>query len=208
MTVDVLLLNRNYQALRVIDVQRTFKLLIEDRAEVLEVEEDANGHARYYNFGFADWAELSRFKAEFEPDQHDWIRTVRCTFAIPRIIRLFGYDRLPKQTVRLSRRNVFARDGNRCQYCGRRFPTNELSLDHVFPRTQGGKTTWDNLVCCCVKCNVRKGGRTPEQANMKLHTKPVQPKRAPVIDICLGQPRYKSWKQFLSSAYWDVQLID
>lgn len=206
MTADVLLLNRNYQALRIIGVQRAFNLLCRQQAEVLEVDEDSQGQAHYYNFNFADWAELSKFKAEFEPESHDWIRTVRLQIAIPRIIRLLGYDRLPKQTVKLNRRNVYARDGSKCQYCGKKFHTGELSLDHVVPKTQGGKTTWDNIVCCCVRCNVKKGGRTPEQAHMRLITKPVQPRRTPVIDICLRQPKYRSWKQFLDTAYWNVEL--
>ncbi len=83
---------------------------------------------------------------------------------MPRVIRLLAYDRLPKQTVRFNRRNLFARDNNRCQYCGKRFPTSELSLDHVVPRSRGGDTTWENIVCSCVACNVRKGGRTPTSA--------------------------------------------
>ena len=104
---------------------------------------------------------------------------MRFELAVPRIIRLLFYDRLPRQAVKFNRRNIFARDRNRCQYCGKRFPTSELSLDHVVPRSRGGEATWENIVCCCVKCNVRKGGRTPEEAGMKLITEPVKPKRSP-----------------------------
>ena len=82
----------------------------------------------------------------------------------------------------------------------------ELSLDHVVPKSQGGKSTWENIVCCCVKCNVKKGGRTPDQAHMHLITKPVKPKRSPVINIRLADERYSSWKQFLDTAYWTVEL--
>ena len=88
----------------------------------------------------------------------------------------------------------------------KKMPTTELSLDHVKPKSQGGKSTWDNIVCCCVKCNVKKGGRTPEQAHMHLITKPVKPKRSPVINIRLADERYRSWKQFLDNAYWTVEL--
>src|SRR5437762_841228 len=111
------------------------------------------------------------------------------------------------QAIRvINLRSIYARDSNRCQYCGKKHPTTELSLDHVTPKSQGGKSTWDNIVCCCVKCNVKKGGRTPDQAHMHLIAKPVKPKRSPVINIRLADERYWSWKQFLDNAYWTVEL--
>ena len=90
-------------------------------------------------------------------DQYEWVRTVQFQIAVPKIIRLFGYDRLPRQDVKLNRRNIYARDRNTCQYCGRHFPTSELSIDHVVPRSLGGQSAWQNLVCSCVACNTRKG---------------------------------------------------
>lgn len=203
---NVLVLNRFYQAIRVINVRRAFSLLCKDMAEVVHIELDEAGSNRWQNFDFAGWQEISQLKAEFEPEEHDWIQTVRFQIAVPRIIRLLGYDKLPRQEVKFNRRNIYARDSNRCQYCGKKFPTTELSLDHVVPRSQNGKSTWDNIVCCCVKCNVKKGGRTPTQANMHLITKPVKPKRSPVISIRLADERYSSWKQFLDNAYWTVEL--
>ena len=98
---------------------------------------------------------------------------------------------------------IYARDGFACVACKSR---DKLSLDHVVPKSQGGKSTWENIVCCCVKCNVKKGGRTPLQAHMHLITKPVKPKRSPVINIRLADERYHSWKQFLDTAYWTVEL--
>ena len=142
----------------------------------------------------------------FEAEKHDWVRTVRLEIAVPRVIRLMGYDRLPAQTVKLNRRNLFARDRNTCQYCGRHFPTSELSIDHVLPRSLGGGDSWENLVCACIKCNARKGGRTPEQARMKLIRRPVMPKRNPLIQLRLGQDKYSSWRAFLDHAYWSVEL--
>jgi 5-methylcytosine-specific restriction endonuclease McrA len=108
--------------------------------------------------------------------------------------------------VKFNRRNIYARDSSRCQYCGRRLPTSELSLDHVVPRSQGGKSTWDNIVCCCILCNVRKGGRRPEEARMHLVARPVKPKRPPAITVRLTSEKYASWKQFLDNAYWSVEL--
>lgn len=206
LNANVLVLNKFYQAIRVINVRRAFSLLCRELAEVVHIETDEQGASRWQNFDFESWQELSLMKASFEPDEYDWIHTVRFQIAVPRIIRLLGYDKLPRQDVKFNRRNIYARDSNRCQYCGKRFSTTELSLDHVVPRSQGGKTTWDNIVCCCVKCNVRKGGRTPDEANMKLITKPIKPRRSPVINIRLADERYWSWKQFLDTAYWTVEL--
>jgi 5-methylcytosine-specific restriction endonuclease McrA len=203
---NVLVLNKYYQAIRVINVRRAFSLLCRQMAEVVHIEKDAQGQSKWQNLNFADWTELSQLKAEFEPDEYDWIHTVRFQIAVPRIIRLLGYEKLPRQDVKFNRRNIYARDGNKCQYCGKKMPTTELSLDHVVPKSQGGKSTWENIVCCCVKCNVKKGGRTPVQASMHLITKPVKPKRSPVINIRLADERYSSWKQFLDTAYWTVEL--
>jgi 5-methylcytosine-specific restriction endonuclease McrA len=108
--------------------------------------------------------------------------------------------------VKLNRRNLYARDHNRCQYCGKRYPTSELSLDHVTPRSQGGGNTWENIVCACVKCNTKKGGRTPAQAHMKLIVQPRRPRRSPVLTVKMSDSRYASWKQFLDFAYWNVEL--
>ncbi len=197
----VLVLNKLYVAVRVISAKRAFALLARDAAEIIHIESGA-----YVNYDFESWLEVSELRKQFEREQHDWVRTVRMDIAVPRIIRLLGYDRLPSQAVKLNRKNLFARDRNRCQYCGHLFPTSELSIDHVLPRTQGGGDSWENLVCACVKCNARKGGRTPEQANMKLIKKPVQPKRNPLISMRLGSEKYASWKAFLDEAYWSVEL--
>jgi 5-methylcytosine-specific restriction endonuclease McrA len=206
LNANVLVLNKYYQAIRVINVRRAFSMLCKELAEVIHLEADAAGQTHYTNLDFSEWTELSQLKAEFEPEGFDWIHTVRLQIAVPRIIRLVAYDKLPRQEVKFNRRNIYARDSNKCQYCGRKFSTTELSLDHVNPRSQGGRSTWENIVCCCVKCNVKKGGRTPEQARMHLITKPIKPKRSPVINIRLADARYSSWKQFLDNAYWTVEL--
>lgn len=198
---NVLVLNRHYLAVRVVGVKRAFSLLFRDLAEVVHVE---NG--QYISYDYSEWCELSELAREFEPHAHDWIRTVRFDIAVPRIIRLAVYDRLPQQTVKFNRRNIYARDGNRCQYCGKKYSTTELSLDHVVPRSLGGKTSWENIVCACLKCNIRKGGRTPEQAGMHLVIVPKKPKRNPVLSIKLADNRYASWKAFLDNAYWSVEL--
>lgn len=198
---SVLVLNRTYLAVHVVGVRRAFSLLCRQLAEVIHIED-----GQYANYDFPSWREVSEARCRFKEPHQDWIRAVNFEIQVPRVIRLLGYDRLPRQTIRFNRRNIFARDGNRCQYCGKRFVTSELSLDHVKPRSQGGDTTWENIVCCCVNCNVKKGGRTPVQAHMHLIRPPVKPKRSPLLSIKLGNPKYESWKSFLDSAYWSVDL--
>lgn len=204
---SVLLLNAHYSALRAVSARRAFTLLFKrdpaDRplAEVVSIED-----GRYVSYDFSDWAQISVLKREFERAEHDWVRTVRCHIAVPRIIRVLSFAKVPKQEIRFSRRNIFARDGNTCQYCGKHFATTDLSLDHVVPRAQGGGSTWNNIVCCCLKCNVRKGGRTPAQARIKLIKDPVKPRRSPTVDVNLLDARYASWKHFLDAAYWNIDL--
>ena len=197
----VLVLNKHYMALRVICARRAFSLLCRQLAEVISCDDGS-----YANYDFNSWRELSESKRTFEAHLHDWISTVNFDIAVPRVIRLLCYDRIPNKSVKFNRRNLFARDRNHCQYCGKKFPTSELSLDHVIPRRLGGGATWTNIVCACLKCNVKKGGRTPSQAGMKLIKKPVKPKNNPVIHVHLSHERYKSWKQFLNHAYWSVEL--
>jgi 5-methylcytosine-specific restriction endonuclease McrA len=200
LNANVLVLNRLYMAIRVISARRAFSMLFRDLAEVINVE-DGN----YISYDFENWSELSAYREQFT-EHYDWVQTVRSDIAVPKIIRLLGYDRLPKQTVKLNRRNIYARDLNRCQYCGQRFSTQELTIDHVVPRRLGGGNSWQNLVCCCVACNSKKGGHTPKQAHMDLIKKPVQPRRNPVINLRLGQDKYACWQAFLDNAYWSVEL--
>ena len=88
------------------------------------------------------------------------------------MIRLLAYRHIPQQTRALSRKNILLRDRNTCQFCGRVFPAAELTLDHVVPRSRGGRSSWENLVACCYQCNNRKGDRTPEEAGIKLVRRP------------------------------------
>lgn len=113
-------------------------------------------------------------KAEMvSEDEEAAIRTVNDAYPLPTIIRLLSYVNLPyRGGVVLSRQNVFRRDGGSCQYCGTR---RHLTIDHVVPRSRGGKSTWANLTTACRDCNSRKGNRTPEEAAMPLMEKPFKP---------------------------------
>src|SRR5215212_4992833 len=202
LNASVLVLNKTFLAVHIVSVRRAFCLLCKDLAEVVSLED-----GQFATYDFATWREVSEFRARnFRQEEDDWVRTISAPIQVPRVIRLLGYDRMPKQTVKFNRRNIFARDNNQCQYCGKRFPTSELSLDHVSPRSQGGGSTWENIVCACVACNVRKGGRTPKEANMHLIRKPEKPKRSPMLNLKLSNRKYQSWKSFLDNAYWSVEL--
>ncbi len=191
---SVLVLNRFYLAVHVVNVRRALGLLYRELAEVLDVEE-----GQYANYDFASWLEMSQMRAESKEPIDDWIRSVNFELQVPRIVRLLEYDRIPRLTLRFNRRNLFARDGHRCQYCGTAFPTHQLSLDHVVPRSRGGETSWENVVCSCVRCNTRKGGRTPQEARMKLLTKPRRPAQSPMVTHKLNNPKYAVWGIFLKN---------
>jgi 5-methylcytosine-specific restriction endonuclease McrA len=199
---SVLVLNKLFMAVHIISVRRAFCLLCKDIAEVVSLED-----GQFATYSFETWREVSEYRAaNFREEDDDWVRTVSSQIQVPRVIRLLGYEKLPKATVKFNRRNIFARDNNQCQFCGRKFPTTELSLDHVIPRSQGGHSTWENIVCACVRCNVRKGGRTPKQAHMSLIRKPEKPKRSPLLNLKLTHRKYQSWRTFLDNAYWSVEL--
>ncbi len=199
---SVLVLNKLFMAVHVISVRRAFCLLFKELAEVVSLED-----GQFATYDFATWREVSEYRAQnFRQEDDDWVRTVSTEIQAPRVIRLTGYDRMPRQTVKFNRRNIFARDNNQCQYCGKRFPTSELSLDHVSPRSQGGIASWENIVCACVSCNVKKGGRTPKEAHMHLIRKPEKPKRSPMLNLKLTHSKYQTWRTFLDSAYWSVEL--
>ena len=199
---SVLVLNKLFMAVHIISVRRAFCLLCKELAEVVSQED-----GQFSTYDFETWREVSEFRARhFRQEDDDWVRTANSEIQVPRVIRLLTYEKLPKQTVKFNRRNIFARDHNQCQYCGKKFSTTELSLDHVTPRSQGGQSTWDNIVCACINCNVRKGGRTPKQAHMTLIRKPEKPKRSPLLNLKLTLNKYQSWKTFLENAYWSVEL--
>jgi 5-methylcytosine-specific restriction endonuclease McrA len=110
--------------------------------------------------------------AQAEEIQPSHVHSPRQAIAVPSVIRLLTYRHIPQQSRALSRKNILLRDRNTCQFCGHVFPTSDLTLDHVVPRSRGGASSWENLVACCYKCNNNKGDRTPEEAGLSLARKP------------------------------------
>lgn len=110
--------------------------------------------------------------AQAEELNHAEVHSATRVHRVPSVIRLLAYRHIPQQTRALSRKNILLRDHNTCQFCGRPFPASELTLDHVVPRSRGGRSSWENLVACCYQCNNRKGDRTPEEAGLQLVRRP------------------------------------
>ena len=196
LNTSVLVLNRYYQPVHVTSVRRAISLLYQGVAKAID--------AQYRLYEFADWAQLSA-------ETHDSVRTISRRIRVPRVVVLSAYEHLPKGKVRFSRLNIYARDHDTCQYCGRQMARSELNLDHVVPRSQGGKTSWENVVCSCVPCNLEKGGRTPDQAGLRLLKKPARPRWTPLFRGAARRHTYREWLPFLGAAdasYWNVELLD
>jgi 5-methylcytosine-specific restriction endonuclease McrA len=191
---SVLVLNSLYQAVQVTGVRRAFRLFYAGRARAVAPD--------FASYDFENWCDLP-------PSADDQvIRTPTRAIRIPKVIQLVQYDRLPSREIRFTRRNIFYRDKNRCQYCGKVFRQRELNLDHVVPLSRGGKSTWDNVVCACIPCNTEKGCRTPEEAHMKLVRRPKKPAGHPMLRANWIGPCPEEWKTFLDQAYWNVELHD
>ena len=164
--LPTLVLNRQWQPVHVTTVARSLVLLWNDAARV--VDPDDTGCFR------------GATGREREPaDGVPCIRSARLRLAVPEVICLAHYDRLPSTAVTFSRRNVAKRDHYICQYCGAQPGAESITIDHVLPRSQGGTSTWTNCVAACERCNARKGDRTPEQAGMRLRRRPVRPEWKP-----------------------------
>ena len=125
------------------------------------------------------------------------IRSVSIVVQAPSVVRLLRYARIGRRTPPLSRTNVLARDNFQCQYCLKHMNAKEATMDHVIPRSQGGKTTWNNIVAACGYCNRKKGGDTPDEAKMKLLKKPVQPDWLPVINMRFQGQVPTAWVDYL-----------
>lgn len=193
----VLVLNRVYQPVHITSVRRAFSLLYLGVAKALDDQ--------FQLFDFDSWSALAA------AGHQDVVHTVKRPIRVPRVIVLLAYEHLPKARVRFSRFNIYARDDSTCQYCGDRLHRSELNLDHVVPRSRGGSTAWDNVVCSCVACNLRKGGRTPEEAGMRLLRHPTRPRWTPMFRSATRRAFYREWTPFFSlaeAAYWNAELLE
>jgi len=180
---SVLVLNRSFMPIHVTSAKRAFSLVYSGTANVVDEQ--------YQTFDFESWAQQPGAGSE------DTVGTSSGSLRVPRVIVLKWFDRLPRRHVRYSRANVFDRDHFTCQYCGVKPARSQLNLDHVIPRAQGGRTSWENVVASCVPCNRRKGGRTPEQAKLRLRRPPERPRWTPLLSTAPHGKRYREWQPFL-----------
>jgi len=170
-----LLLNATFEPLKVITWQKAITLLTQGKVEVIDF---------------------------YDRD----IRGVSITFRLPSILRLLKLVKIKRacKGVRFSRANIYQRDKYTCQYCKSRYPAEDLTFDHVVPQVQGGQATWENIVTACLRCNNRKGGRTPREAGMRLIRPPVKPRWIQVATLTIGIKNAPlSWRDYL---YWNIEL--
>lgn len=178
--METLVLNATYEPVARVTWQRAISLLFSGKVEVVEEYDDKT------------------------------IRSVTFEVRMPSVVRFIRMLKRRKPVIRFSRENVYARDNGKCQYCHKKITRAEATYDHVVPRAQGGRTGWDNIVIACVPCNQSKGGRTPEQARMKLQVKPAKPAKLPdTLRLTFtwekGMPQ--SWKNWLRDmTYWHGEL--
>ena len=189
----VLVLNRLWQAVNIVGARRAFAILFQDHAKVIHSSE---GDFQVLNS--SEWIEYSI--AQPKSKWRDTVHTVNLNIRIPKILLLNYYDRLPMKEMKFTRQNLFDRDAYTCQYCGCIFSHRNLNLDHVIPRDRGGRTSWENIVTSCHRCNTRKGNRYPHEAGMRLRRKPFRPKFRPFINFVLGSDIDQSWATFLHLA--------
>lgn len=195
LTSHVLILNRSYLPIHITTLKRALVLLYQGVAKAVDDQ--------FAAFDFQSWTELS------VAAHHEKVGLVDKMIRIPRVILLTTYNRVPVRHVQFSRINIYLRDGNVCQFCGKKFSRSELNLDHVVPRSKGGKTSWENVVTSCIPCNHRKGGHTPEEAGMKLIRPPVRPHWTPFTEMKLRDVKFDSWKPYFNIVdftYWNLEL--
>jgi len=189
MNQNTLVLNRLFQAVNICTCARAFTLLCGEHAKVINPD--------FSEYTLEEWAEFS-----LSYEGSDVVHSAKYTFKVPRVIKLNVFDRIVGKDVKFSRHSIFERDKNICQYCGHKFPAKLLNMDHVIPREQGGQTTWENIVCSCIKCNSKKANHSLAQCGMKLIKQPHRPRWRPFGKTSLKDIYHPEWNHFVDLAMW------
>lgn len=187
----VLVLNRDWAALTVQTVRDSIMQLCKGRATVIDPSD-------YAQYAWEDWIAIAPQEGE------DYVQCIGFKLRVPEVVHLTEYDKSPVREVTLTRRNLWSRDKGVCQYCHKQPRKDEITIDHVIPKSKGGQHCWENVVLACTQCNFDKADRTPKQAGMTLKKKPVKPKWRPLYanrDILLD-----SWEKFIGEMYWNIKL--
>ncbi|MBL8748828.1 MAG: HNH endonuclease [Planctomycetes bacterium] len=177
-----LVLNRSWRPVHVTTVRRALCMLFREAARVVHTD-------TLTTFTFEEWLD--------QPisDENLAIRSPSVQLAVPEVILLVHYDRIPCHEAPFTRRNLFLRDDFTCQYCGTHCNSDHLSVDHVLPRSRGGSTSWENCVLACVRCNAKKADRTLKEIGFRLLRPPVRPRWTPYLNLRPSQ-RMESWSRF------------
>jgi len=191
----VLILNSRWEPVHVSSVQEAIGLVAKGSAVIIDPE-------TYETHVLDSWDAVSRARQIFEGRV---IRSSRLVLAEPEVVLLKDYDGRGERSVVFSRRNIFKRDHHTCVYCGKQPKVDELTIDHVIPKSRGGKSEWTNCVLACMECNKRKSSKTLAEAKMTLRKAPVKPSWASLSHIPV-KARRESWQKFLNRAYWESDL--
>ena len=183
---DILILNRAYIPVHIVAWQEGIGLVYKSAGRALDRD--------YVSYEFEDWVKYTEANMLAE---YAIIKTARGPIAVPEIVVLTRYNRLPNRNVKYSRENIFRRDKYTCAYCRFIFPYRDLTIDHIMPKAKGGTSIWSNVVTACKPCNNKKADRTPDQAGMHLHTKPTKPNWiSPLSHVAAQDHPCKSWLHF------------
>ena len=195
----VLVLNKSWQPINVTDAFRAICKVYCDKARIV--------HSDYSLYTFEEWVEnwddISKLT---DKQQESLVRCADSHFMAPEIILLNAYVQPMFRRVKLTRRNIFHRDDNTCQYCGKNLPSKLLNIDHITPKSRGGITSWTNVVVSCIRCNTKKANKTLQQAKLKLLRPPKEPSWAQMQSKLKSSNIPKSWEDFIGRMYWDVTL--
>ncbi len=197
---QVLVLNKHWMAVHVCTVKRAVTLLFQELA--LVVSEDYRTH------DFNSWRELSNFADSSAPggDPRPMLRTPQFQMLLPQVIVLSRYQRCPPRSVQFNRRNIFMRDHYTCQYCGRKPSKDDLTIDHILPKSRGGRTIWENVTLACTACNTKKGSRLLSECGMMPLKVPKRPSWLAMHVPTASDETSSMWQRFIDTAYWESNL--
>lgn len=185
----VLILNKNWDIIRISSFENVISKVFSGNMKIVDG----------YTFIVYTWNEwIKNFTIPKDSDtKYDYILTKDNRIRFPKVFICTKYNKMPKKELKINRKNIWIRDKKTCCYCGDKISFSEMTLDHIVPKSKNGKTTWENVVCCCKKINTKKRNRTPEEAGLKLLYHPYKPKWNPLFSFLLPDDYDPEWLNFI-----------